>query len=115
VIEYYESPAGIARHWEDTLENWSEMSSTAPAWFAKATIATLHNGTAVQAPQKLIGLEPTTFVADRELPQGLRRFESCQEVHMSREAAKPLEILRRLPGLLEVDSGADQQTNKFAT
>jgi hypothetical protein len=49
IDEYYESPAGIARHWEDTSENWSEMSSVAPAWFAKATIATLHNGTAVQA------------------------------------------------------------------
>ena len=41
--------AGIARHWQDTTENWPEMSSAAPAWFAKATIVTLHNGTAVQA------------------------------------------------------------------
>jgi hypothetical protein len=49
IDECYESPAGIARHWEDTLENWSEMSSAAPAWFAKATIATLHNGRVVQA------------------------------------------------------------------
>ena len=49
VDEYYESPAGIARHWQDTTDNWPEMSSDAPAWFAKATIATLHNGTAVQA------------------------------------------------------------------
>ena len=49
IDEFYESPAGIARHWENTLENWSEMSSAAPAWFARATIATLHNGTAVQA------------------------------------------------------------------
>ena len=49
IDEYYESPAGIARHWEDTLGNWPEMSSAAPAWFAKARIATLHNGTAVQA------------------------------------------------------------------
>jgi hypothetical protein len=48
IDEYYESPAGIARHWQDTTE-WPEMSSAAPAWFAKATIATLHNGTAVQA------------------------------------------------------------------
>jgi hypothetical protein len=51
VDEYYESPAGIARHWQDTTENWPEMSSAAPAWFAKATIVTLHNGTAVQALQ----------------------------------------------------------------
>ena len=49
VDEYYESPAGIARHWQDTTDNWPEMSSAAPDWFAKATIVTLHNGTAVQA------------------------------------------------------------------
>ena len=49
VDEYYESPAGITRHWQDTTENWPEMSSAAQAWFAKAKIATLHSGTAVQA------------------------------------------------------------------
>jgi hypothetical protein len=49
VDEYYESPAGIARHWQDAMNNWAEMSSAAPAWFAMATIVTLHNGTAVQA------------------------------------------------------------------
>ena len=49
VDEYYESPAGITRHWQDTTENWPEMSSAAPAWFAKATIVTLHNGSVVQA------------------------------------------------------------------
>ena len=49
IDEYYESPAGVARHWQDTSANWSEMSTAAPAWFAKATITTLHNGTAVQA------------------------------------------------------------------
>jgi hypothetical protein len=49
VDEYYESPAGITRHWQDTTENWPEISSAAPAWFAKATIVTLHNGTVIQA------------------------------------------------------------------
>jgi hypothetical protein len=49
VDEYYESPAGIARHWLDSMGNWPEMSSAAPAWFANATIVTLHNGTVVQA------------------------------------------------------------------
>jgi hypothetical protein len=48
IDEVYESPAGIARHWQDTTENWPDMSSVA-AWSAKATIATLHNGTVVQA------------------------------------------------------------------
>jgi len=49
IDERYASPAGIARHWQDTTDNWPEMSSAAPAWFAKATIVTLHNGTVVQA------------------------------------------------------------------
>jgi hypothetical protein len=49
VDERYASPAGIANHWQDTMANWAEMSSAAPAWFEKATIVTLHNGTAVQA------------------------------------------------------------------
>jgi hypothetical protein len=46
--EYYESPAGIARHWQDATDNWPDLSAVM-AWSAKATVATLHNGTAVQA------------------------------------------------------------------
>jgi hypothetical protein len=38
-------PAPLAilapRHWQDTTDNWPEMSSAAPVWFAKATIVTL--------------------------------------------------------------------------
>src|SRR5437764_277577 len=45
----YESPAGIARHWQDAMDNWPDMSSAVSAWSAKATVVTLHNGTAVQA------------------------------------------------------------------
>jgi hypothetical protein len=46
--EYYESQAGIARHWQDAMENWPELSDVM-AWSRKATVATLHNGMAVQA------------------------------------------------------------------
>jgi hypothetical protein len=49
VDERYASPDGIATHWQETAANWAEMSSEAPAWFEKASITTLHNGTAVQA------------------------------------------------------------------
>ncbi len=49
IDEYYESPAGIARHWQDAMDNWPDMSAAVPAWSAKATVVTLHNGTAVQA------------------------------------------------------------------
>ena len=43
--EYYESPAGIAAHWQAT-STWPDMPA-ALAWMGKATVATLHNGTAV--------------------------------------------------------------------
>ena len=46
--EHYASPAGIARHWQDSADNWPDMSAVL-AWGAKAEVATLHNGTAVQA------------------------------------------------------------------
>ena len=46
--EYYESPAGIANHWQNASANWSDLSALV-AWSANATVATLHNGTAVQA------------------------------------------------------------------
>ena len=46
--EYYESPAGITRHWQDAMENWPDLAGVM-AWSANATVATLHNGTAVQA------------------------------------------------------------------
>src|SRR5712691_5025886 len=42
------SPAGIARHWQDATDNWPDLSA-AVAWGAKGTVATLHNGTALQA------------------------------------------------------------------
>ena len=48
IDEYYASRAGIARHWQDAADNWSEMAA-ALAWSGKGRVATLHNGTAVQA------------------------------------------------------------------
>jgi hypothetical protein len=49
IDEVYESPAGIARHWQDAMANWPDMTSAVPAWAAKASIVTLHNGTVVQS------------------------------------------------------------------
>jgi hypothetical protein len=46
--EFYESPAGIARHWQDAMANWPDLSAIM-AWGAKGTVVTLHNGSAVQA------------------------------------------------------------------
>jgi len=49
IDEYYESPAGVAAHWQASAE-WPEMSSAAADWFGKAkSIVTLNDGTVVQA------------------------------------------------------------------
>src|SRR5438046_10447371 len=44
VDEYYESPAGSARHWQDRTEHWPGRSSAAPPWCDKANVVTLRNG-----------------------------------------------------------------------
>lgn len=46
--EYYESPAGVARHWQDAMENWKDLSAVVDA-SGRATVATQHSGTVVQA------------------------------------------------------------------
>ena len=46
--EFYESPAGVARHWKDAIDNWKDLSDLV-AWSAKGKVATLHSGTAIQA------------------------------------------------------------------
>jgi hypothetical protein len=48
IDEYYASPAGIARHWQESADTWPDLSAVV-AWSAKGTVATLHNGTVVQA------------------------------------------------------------------
>lgn len=48
--EFYASAAGIPRHWQDGMENWADMSSVVEfGGRDSVTVATLHNGTAVQA------------------------------------------------------------------
>jgi hypothetical protein len=49
IDEYYESPAGIARHWQQT-SSWPEFP-VAVEWMAKATIVTLHNGAVAHRPR----------------------------------------------------------------
>ena len=46
--EYYESPAGVPRHWQDAMDNWQDLNAIVE-WSAKGTVATLHSGRAVQA------------------------------------------------------------------
>ena len=48
VLDEYESPAGVPRHWKDAMDNWQDLNAIVE-WSAKGTVATLHSGTAVQA------------------------------------------------------------------
>ncbi len=48
IDEYYESAAGIANHWKLAMDSWPDLPGLM-AWGSKATVTTLHNGTAVQA------------------------------------------------------------------
>lgn len=46
--EYYESPAGVPRHWQDAMDNWPDIQAVVEA-SARASVTTLHSGTVVQA------------------------------------------------------------------
>ena len=47
--EYYESPAGIQRHWEEAMSAWAEDLGAVVQASARATVSTLHSGTVVNA------------------------------------------------------------------
>jgi len=48
--EFYESPAGIANHWQDATANWPDLASVMELSARDSvTVTTLHSGTAVQA------------------------------------------------------------------
>ncbi len=48
IDEVYESPAGVAEHWKQATETWGDLGALVE-WSGKATVATLHSGTLVQA------------------------------------------------------------------
>lgn len=48
IDEYYQSPAGIAAHWQDAMSTWSDLPALM-AWAGKGTVATFHQGPVVQA------------------------------------------------------------------
>ena len=47
--EYYESPTGIQRHWEEAMSAWAEDLGAVVQASARATVSTLHSGTVVNA------------------------------------------------------------------
>jgi hypothetical protein len=46
--EFYESPAGVARHWEDATANWKDLGALVEV-SGRSKVATLHCGTAIEA------------------------------------------------------------------
>ena len=46
--EYYESPAGVARHWQDGMENWADDLGAVMEASGRATVTTQHSGTVMQ-------------------------------------------------------------------
>lgn len=47
--EYYESPAGLERHWEDAMQNWAEDLGAVVQASTKASVSTLHSGKVINA------------------------------------------------------------------
>jgi hypothetical protein len=46
--EVYQSPAGVAEHWKQAIDNWRDLQAFLD-WGAKGKVATLHSGTVVQS------------------------------------------------------------------
>ena len=47
--EYYASPAGVARHWQDAMETWADDLGAVARASEKATVTTLHSGTVIHS------------------------------------------------------------------
>ena len=47
--EYYESPAGIAQHWEAAMEKWADDLGAVMQASTRATVSTQHRGTVINA------------------------------------------------------------------
>jgi hypothetical protein len=47
--EYYETAAGISRHWQEAMEKWAEDLGAVMEASKRATVSTLHTGTVIQA------------------------------------------------------------------
>jgi len=46
--EIYESPAGVPRHWQDAIDNWTDLGALVE-WSGNATVTTMHSGKVIQS------------------------------------------------------------------
>ena len=47
--EYYETPAGITRHWQEAMQTWADDLGAVMQAGSRAIVSTLHSGAVVQA------------------------------------------------------------------
>jgi hypothetical protein len=47
--EYYETPAGVTRHWQEAMERWADDLGAVMQASSRATVSTLHSGVVIQA------------------------------------------------------------------
>jgi hypothetical protein len=45
--EVYETPAGVAEHWRQAIDNWKDLPAFME-WSGRVNVGTLHSGTVVQ-------------------------------------------------------------------
>ena len=48
LTEVYESPAGVADHWSQAVENWQDINALMD-WAGKCTVTTVHGSPVVQS------------------------------------------------------------------
>jgi hypothetical protein len=49
VLDHYESPAAIGRHWEEATQKWADDLGAAIQATTRAEVTTLHRGTVINA------------------------------------------------------------------
>ena len=47
--EYYETPAGITRHWQEAMQTWADDLGAVMQAGSRAKVSTLHGGAVIQA------------------------------------------------------------------
>ena len=47
--EYYETPAGITRHWQEAMQTWADDLGAVMQAGSRAKVSTLHSGAVIQA------------------------------------------------------------------
>ena len=47
--EYYQTPAGISRHWQEAMASWADDLGAVTQVSSRARVSTLHSGTVIHA------------------------------------------------------------------